>query len=65
LLSQDLGMTVASSLPNTRCFSGKSRVRGEGGAADHPLDGRELAIGRLQAKVGSLTIWNELLKAKT
>jgi hypothetical protein len=40
-------------------------VRGEGGAADHPLDGRELAIGRLQAKVGSLTIWNELLKAKT
>jgi hypothetical protein len=29
-----------------------------------PLDGRELPIGRLQAKVGSLTIGNELLEAK-
>ena len=59
-------MTVASSLPITPCFSGNHAMpcrAGRGGAADRPLDGRELAIGRLQAKVGSLTIGNELLEA--
>ena len=60
LVSRDLGVTAAELSTWREAFLA-------GGAAalkTRPADGREVEIGRLKAKVGELTMANELLGAK-
>jgi transposase-like protein len=60
LLSRELGVTAAE-------LSGWREAFLAGGAASlksRPADGRDGEIGRLKAKVGELTMANELLGAK-
>ncbi len=60
LVSRDLGVTAAELSAWREAFLA-------GGAAllkTRPADGREVEIGRLKAKVGELTMANELLGAK-
>ena len=60
LVSRALGVTAAELSTWREAFLA-------GGAASlktRPADGREIEIGRLKAKVGELTMANELLGAK-
>ena len=60
LVSRTLGVTAAELSTWREAFLA-------GGAASlktRPADGREIEIGRLKAKVGELTMANELLGAK-
>ncbi len=60
LISRELGVTAAELSAWREAFLGA----GEAALKTRPADGRDLAIGRLQAKVGDLTMANELLEAK-
>ena len=46
------------------CLAGPFLAAGEAALKSRPADGRDLEIGRLKAKVGELTMANELLDAK-
>jgi hypothetical protein len=60
LLSRELGVTAAdlSAWRNAFLAAGEAALR------TRPEDGRDHEIGRLKAKVGELTMSNELLDAK-
>ena len=62
LISRELGVTAAELAARRDAFL----AAGGAGAAlkTRPADGRDLEIGRLKAKVGELTMANELLDAK-
>jgi hypothetical protein len=60
LVSRELGVTAAElSGWRDRFLAG-----GEASLKTRPADARDAAIGRLQAKVGELTMTTELLEAK-
>jgi hypothetical protein len=60
LVSRELGVTAAElSGWRDRFLAG-----GEASLKSRPADARDAAIGRLQAKVGELTMTTELLEAK-
>jgi len=60
LISRELGVTAAELSAWRDAFL----AAGEAALKTRPADGREVEIGRLQAKVGELTMANELLDAK-
>jgi hypothetical protein len=60
LVSRDLGVTAAELSAWREVFL----AAGEASLKTRPADGREVEIGRLKAKVGDLTMANELLEAK-
>ena len=60
LLSRELGVTAAELTAWRDAFL----AAGEGALKTRPPDGRDVEIGRLKAKVGELTMANELLDAK-
>ena len=60
LLSRELGVTAAELTAWRDAFL----AAGEAALKTRPADGRDLEIGRLKAKVGELTMANELLDAK-
>ena len=60
LLSRELGVTAAElSAWRDACLAA-----GEAALKTRPADSRDVEIGRLKAKVGELTMANELLDAK-
>ena len=59
-VSRELGVTAAELSAWREAFLGA----GEASLKTRPGDGRDLEIGRLKAKVGDLTMANELLEAK-
>jgi hypothetical protein len=60
LLSRELGVTAAELTAWRDAFL----AAGEASLKTRPADGRDAEIGRLKAKVGELTMANELLDAK-
>ncbi len=60
LMSRELGVTAAELSAWREAFL----AAGEAALKTRPADGRDLEIGRLKAKVGELTMANELLGAK-
>src|ERR671910_35785 len=60
LISREPGVTAAELSAWREAFLGA----GEASLKTRPADGRDLEIGRLKAKVGNLTMTNELLEAK-
>jgi transposase-like protein len=60
LVSRDLGVTAAELSVWRDAFL----AAGEAALKTRPADGRDVEIGRLKAKVGELTMANELLDAK-
>ena len=60
LLSRDLGVTAAE----LSAWRDGFLAAGEGSLKSRPADGRDAEIGRLKAKVGDLTMANELLEVK-
>ena len=60
LISRELGVTAAELAAWRDAFL----AAGEAALKTRPADGRDLEIGRLKAKVGELTMANELLDAK-
>ena len=60
LVSRELGVTAAE----LSTWRGAFLAAGEASLKTRPADGREVEIGRLKAKVGELTMANELLGAK-
>ena len=60
LVSRDLGVTAAELTAWRDAFLGA----GEVALRTRPADGRDAETGRLKAKVGELTMANELLDAK-
>jgi transposase len=60
LLSRELGVTAAELTAWRDAFL----AAGEAALKTRPADGRDVEIGRLKAKVGELTMANELLDAK-
>ena len=60
LLSRELGVTAAELSAWRDAFL----AAGEAALKTRPADGRDVEIGRLKAKVGELTMANELLDAK-
>src|SRR3954464_14673801 len=60
LLSRQLGVTAA----DLSGWRGAFLAAGEGAFENRPADARDDEIGRLKAKVGDLTMANELLEAK-
>jgi Helix-turn-helix domain len=60
LVSRELGVTAAALSGWREAFL----AGGEASLKSRPTDAREAAIGRLKAKVGELTMANELLGAK-
>ena len=60
LLSRELGVTAAELTGWRDTFL----AAGEAALKTRPADGRDVEIGRLKAKVGELTMANELLDAK-
>jgi transposase-like protein len=60
LVSRALGVTAAELSAWREAFL----TAGEAALKTRPADGREVEIGRLKAKVGELTMANELLDAK-
>jgi hypothetical protein len=60
LLSRELGVTAAELTAWRDAFL----AAGEAALKTRPADGRDAEIGRLKAKVGELTMANELLDAK-
>ena len=60
LLSRELGVTAAELSAWRDAFL----AAGEAALKTRPADGRDHEIGRLKAKVGELTMANELLDAK-
>jgi transposase-like protein len=60
LVSRELGVTAAELSAWRDAFL----AAGEAALKSRPADGRDLELGRLKAKVGELTMANELLDAK-
>lgn len=60
LVSRELGVTAAELSAWREAFL----AGGEASLKTRPADGRDVEIGRLKAKVGELTMANELLDAK-
>ena len=60
LVSRELGVTAAVLTAWRDAFL----AAGEASLKTRPTDGREVEIGRLKAKVGDLTMANELLETK-
>ncbi len=60
LMSRELGVTAAELSTWREAFL----AAGEAALKTRPADGRDVEIGRLKAKVGELTMANELLDAK-
>lgn len=60
LLSRELGVTAAELSSWREAFL----AAGEASLKSRPADARDAEIGRLQAKVGELTMATELLEAK-
>jgi hypothetical protein len=60
LTSRELGVTAAELSAWRHAFL----AAGEAALKTRPVDDRDLEIGRLKAKVGDLTMANELLDAK-
>jgi hypothetical protein len=60
LVSRDLGVTAAELSAWRDAFL----AAGEAALKTRPADGRDADIGRLKAKVGDLTMANELLAVK-
>ena len=60
LMSRELGVTAAELSAWRDAFLSA----GEASLKARPADGRDVEIGRLKAKVGELTMANELLDAK-
>jgi transposase-like protein len=60
LVSRELGVTAAELSGWREAFL----AAGEASLRTRPADGRDLEIGRLKAKVGDLTMANELLATK-
>lgn len=60
LVSRELGVTAAELTAWRDAFL----AAGEASLKSRPADGRDHEIGRLKAKVGDLTMANELLDAK-
>jgi hypothetical protein len=60
LVSRELAITAAELSAWREAFLSA----GEAALKTRPADGREVEIGRLKAKVGELTMANELLDAK-
>jgi transposase len=60
LVSRELGVTAAELSAWRDAFL----AAGEAALKTRPADGRDVEIGRLKAKVGELTMANELLDAK-
>jgi transposase len=60
LVSRELGVTAAELSAWREAFL----AAGEASLKSRPADGRDVEIGRLKAKVGDLTMANELLEAK-
>ena len=60
LVSRELGVTAAEPSAWRETFL----AAGEAALKTRPADGRDAEIGRLKAKVGELTMANELLDAK-
>ena len=60
LVSRELGVTAAELSAWRDAFL----AAGEASLKTRPADGREVEIGRLKAKVGDLTMANELLATK-
>jgi hypothetical protein len=60
LVSRELGVAAAELSAWREAFL----TAGEAALKTRPADGREVEIGRLKAKVGELTMANELLDAK-
>jgi hypothetical protein len=60
LVSRELGGAAAELSAWREAFL----TAGEAALKTRPADGREVEIGRLKAKVGELTMANELLDAK-
>jgi transposase-like protein len=60
LISREFAVTAAELSAWRDAFLGA----GEASLRTRPPDGRDLEIGRLKAKVGDLTMANELLEAK-
>ena len=60
LLSRELGVTAAELSVWRDAFL----ATGEAALKTRPADGRDVEIGRLKAKVGELTMANELLDGK-
>ena len=60
LVSRELGVTAAELIAWRDAFL----AAGEAALKTRPADGRDVEIGRLKAKVGELTMANELLDAK-
>jgi hypothetical protein len=60
LVSRQLGVTAAELSAWRDAFL----AAGEASLKTRPTDGRDVEIGRLKAKVGDLTMANELLETK-
>jgi hypothetical protein len=60
LVSRELGVTAAELTAWRDAFL----AAGEVSLKTRPADGRDVEIGRLKAKVGDLTMANELLETK-
>ncbi len=60
LVSRELGVTAAELSAWRDAFL----TAGEASLKTRPADGRDVEIGRLKAKVGDLTMANELLEVK-
>jgi transposase-like protein len=60
LVSRELGLTAAELSAWRAAFL----AAGEASLKSRPADGRDVEIGRLKAKVGDLTMANELLEVK-
>ena len=60
LVSRELGVTAAALSAWRDAFL----TAGEASLKTRPADGRDVEIGRLKAKVGDLTMANELLEVK-
>jgi hypothetical protein len=60
LVSRELGLTAAELSAWRAAFL----AAGEASLKSRPADGRDVEIGRLKAKVGDLTMVNELLEVK-
>ena len=60
LVSRELGVTAAE----LSAWRGAFLAAGEASLKTRPADGRDVEIGRLKAKVGDLTMTNELLATK-
>jgi transposase len=60
LVSRELAVTAAE----LSAWRGAFLAAGEASLRSRPADGRDHEIGRLKAKVGDLTMANELLEGK-